>query len=217
VPRRRGIPEELRDRCLNCLSFNHRIATCRRRLRCHLCHDLWHLARDCTRRRTTNAAGEGTPADGQRRILQARPGPGSPDTPMGSADGSTPLVHHHRQPHRATLATCVIHCRLGNRTPGLQWRAASFSAALPSTTPRRLCGTHSPRSWPTHLGRSSPLTPFGPSATSKGSRKGVSPSSKGRRGRRRVVGPTGAKSSFHMAINGSWMKNPMECRIRNKS
>jgi hypothetical protein len=29
LPRQRGIPEPLRGRCLNCLSFTHRIATCR--------------------------------------------------------------------------------------------------------------------------------------------------------------------------------------------
>ncbi|XP_066351635.1 uncharacterized protein [Miscanthus floridulus] len=41
--------------------------------------------------------------------------------------------------------------------------------------------------------------------------------SQGRRGGRRVVGPTGIKSSFHMAVNASRMENPIECRIRNKS
>ncbi|XP_066341885.1 F-box protein At1g47056-like [Miscanthus floridulus] len=40
---------------------------------------------------------------------------------------------------------------------------------------------------------------------------------KGRRGGRRVVGPTGAKSSFRMTVNGSRMENPTECRIRNES
>lgn len=32
---------------------------------------------------------------------------------------------------------------------------------------------------------------------------------KGRRGRRRVVGPIGAKSSFRRAFNGSRMENPI--------
>jgi len=40
---------------------------------------------------------------------------------------------------------------------------------------------------------------------------------KGRRRGRRAVGPTRVKSSFHMAVNGSRMENPMECRIRNES
>ena len=39
---------------------------------------------------------------------------------------------------------------------------------------------------------------------------------KGRRGGRRVVGPIGAKSSFHMAVNGSRMEKLTECRIRNE-
>ena len=50
-----------------------------------------------------------------------------------------------------------------------------------------------------------------------GSAAGKQRREKGRRGERRVVGPTGAKSSFHMAFNGSRMKNPTECRIRNES
>jgi len=33
---------------------------------------------------------------------------------------------------------------------------------------------------------------------------------------RRVVGPTGAKLSFHMTVNGSRMENLTECRIRNE-
>ena len=33
---------------------------------------------------------------------------------------------------------------------------------------------------------------------------------------RGVVGPTRAKSSFRMAVNGSWMENRTECRIRNE-
>jgi hypothetical protein len=32
--RRRRIPDAMRDRCLNCLSFTHRLATCRLPLRC---------------------------------------------------------------------------------------------------------------------------------------------------------------------------------------
>jgi len=40
---------------------------------------------------------------------------------------------------------------------------------------------------------------------------------KGRRGGRKVVGPTGAKSSFHTAVNGSRMENLTECRIMNES
>ena len=35
--------------------------------------------------------------------------------------------------------------------------------------------------------------------------------------RRRVVGPTGAKSSFHSAVNGGRMENATECHGRNES
>jgi hypothetical protein len=45
----RRIPDALRDRCLNCLSYTHRVATCRRPPRCLRCHEFWHLARDCKR------------------------------------------------------------------------------------------------------------------------------------------------------------------------
>lgn len=59
---RRAIPEPMRDRCLNCLSSTHRIATCRRPLKCLNCHGLKHLARDCPRR---------CPAD--RLTVESRP------------------------------------------------------------------------------------------------------------------------------------------------
>jgi len=35
--------------------------------------------------------------------------------------------------------------------------------------------------------------------------------------RRRVVGPTGAKSPFHSAVNGGRMENATECHGRNES
>lgn len=50
-PRRRHIPAALYDRCLNYLSYNHRLATCCAPLRCLRCHGLRHLARDCKRGR----------------------------------------------------------------------------------------------------------------------------------------------------------------------
>ncbi|CAN6205195.1 unnamed protein product [Urochloa humidicola] len=43
----RRIPPELRDRCLNCLSYSHRVATCRLPPRCLRCHKFRHLAKDC--------------------------------------------------------------------------------------------------------------------------------------------------------------------------
>ena len=51
-PRRRRIAEALRDRCLNCLSYSHRIATCHLPLRCLRCRGFQHIARDCKRLRS---------------------------------------------------------------------------------------------------------------------------------------------------------------------
>ena len=42
----------LRDRCLNCLSYTHRLTTCRMPLWCLRCRAFWHLARDCKRPRS---------------------------------------------------------------------------------------------------------------------------------------------------------------------
>jgi hypothetical protein len=49
---RRRIPVFMQDRCLNCLSYTHKIASCRRPLRCWNCHGERHLARDCKRPRS---------------------------------------------------------------------------------------------------------------------------------------------------------------------
>ncbi|CAN6221799.1 unnamed protein product [Urochloa humidicola] len=50
-PSSRRILPELRDRCLNCLSYSHRVATCRLPQRCLRCHKFRHLAKDCRRPR----------------------------------------------------------------------------------------------------------------------------------------------------------------------
>jgi len=52
-------------------------------------------------------------------------------------------------------------------------------------------------------------------AVTKGSSSDIDVKNMLRHGRR-VVGPIGAKSSFRMAVNGSWMENRTECRIRNE-
>jgi len=48
----RRIPDALRDRCLNCLFYTHRLTTCRMPLWCLRCRAFWHLARDCKRPRS---------------------------------------------------------------------------------------------------------------------------------------------------------------------
>lgn len=52
----RRLPANLRGRCLNCLAFSHRVATCRLPRRCIRCHEFWHLACDCKRPRIAAAA-----------------------------------------------------------------------------------------------------------------------------------------------------------------
>ncbi|CAO2046082.1 unnamed protein product [Urochloa humidicola] len=49
-PRKR-IPLELKGKCLNCLSYKHRVATCKLPQRCLRCHGFRHLAKDCKRPR----------------------------------------------------------------------------------------------------------------------------------------------------------------------
>ncbi|KAF8719878.1 hypothetical protein HU200_024639 [Digitaria exilis] len=44
---RRPVPEDLRGRCFNCLSFSHRVATCRRMTRCLRCLAPGHQVSGC--------------------------------------------------------------------------------------------------------------------------------------------------------------------------
>lgn len=88
--RTRKIPEEMRDKCLNCLSRTHRIATCRHLLRCLRCYSYRYFARDCKRPRTP-LNGDGGNATAPNRFVRARHGSGSDDTAVGSqAGGATP-------------------------------------------------------------------------------------------------------------------------------
>jgi hypothetical protein len=47
-PAQRRIPPELFGRCLNCLSYSHRVATCQLPRRCLRCFGRYHLARNCS-------------------------------------------------------------------------------------------------------------------------------------------------------------------------
>lgn len=84
---RTGIPPELQDRCLNCLSSAHRIATCRLPVRCRRCMGLNHLARDCKRPRSPSSPSE---RQGGRRVLPRRAASPSDATPSAS-QASTPV------------------------------------------------------------------------------------------------------------------------------
>ncbi|CAN6173490.1 unnamed protein product [Urochloa humidicola] len=70
APSSMRIPLEMRDRCLNCLSHNHRVATCRLPRRCLRCHKFRHLARDCRQPRSTTLQ---KVAGGARRAPPRRP------------------------------------------------------------------------------------------------------------------------------------------------
>ncbi|EEC81421.1 hypothetical protein OsI_24675 [Oryza sativa Indica Group] len=84
---RTGIPPELQDRCLDCLSSAHRIATCRLPVRCRRCMGLNHLARDCKRPRSPSSPSE---RQGGRRVLPRRAASPSDATPSAS-QASTPV------------------------------------------------------------------------------------------------------------------------------
>ncbi|CAL4972951.1 unnamed protein product [Urochloa decumbens] len=47
----RRFPPALDGRCFNCLSYSHRVATCKLPRRCLRCHGLHHIAKDCPRPR----------------------------------------------------------------------------------------------------------------------------------------------------------------------
>ncbi|CAN6194783.1 unnamed protein product [Urochloa humidicola] len=63
----RRIPPEMADRCLNCLSYTHRIATCRLPRRCRRCLGFRHIAKDCRR--------SCSPTTGQQRPVFGAGGP----------------------------------------------------------------------------------------------------------------------------------------------
>lgn len=90
APRQRCIPDALRDWCLNCLSYSHRIATCCLPLRCLRCHEFRRLARDCRRSRTPEEVWGGPAPGNQWRFIKAHARLSSPNTPEGSqARGAT--------------------------------------------------------------------------------------------------------------------------------
>ncbi|CAN6271947.1 unnamed protein product [Urochloa humidicola] len=69
------IPAALAGRCLNCLSYKHVVARCRLLVRCLRCRGFGHLARVCTRPRSTATSSSSGEGDGQRpvRARQASP------------------------------------------------------------------------------------------------------------------------------------------------
>ena len=127
--------DALRDRCLNYLSYTHRLTTCRMPLWCLRCRAFWHLARDCKQPRIlVSYASSGS---GSRTALERRRARRLADQPLPAA---------HREPTRTTLSsTTASRCRPDIRWIG-RWRArASSSAPPPLMTPKLDCGTLSRR------------------------------------------------------------------------
>ncbi|CAN6243366.1 unnamed protein product [Urochloa humidicola] len=83
---RRCIPSEFTDRCFNCLSFNHRIATCQLPRRCLRCHGFCHITRDGQRPRAT-------PLDGAKRTGPAAHAPATRATTTDSYSFTGVLSH----------------------------------------------------------------------------------------------------------------------------
>ena len=67
------IPDELRDRCFNCLARDHRRAHCRSPTRCYRCHETGHMTYSC--RWSPNVAAACAAPSGQDRppLKQPRP------------------------------------------------------------------------------------------------------------------------------------------------
>jgi hypothetical protein len=90
------IPAAFAERCLNCLSYKHKVATCSRPMRCFHCLGFWHLARDC--KRPLSPVSSSSPAHaGQQHWVRRRGN--SPPTPTGRrAVGRTPSPVRSRSP-----------------------------------------------------------------------------------------------------------------------
>jgi hypothetical protein len=87
----RKIPTELHDRCFNCLSYSHRVATCRLPRRCLRCHDFSHLARDYKRpRRSARSMAKGgdLPRHSARGNTTSASPCGDPSCSDGAAQGA---------------------------------------------------------------------------------------------------------------------------------
>ncbi|CAN6176745.1 unnamed protein product [Urochloa humidicola] len=117
----RRIPPVFIDRCFNCLSFNHRIATCRLPRRCLRCHGFRHIARDCRRPRAP-------PLDGAKRT-----GPAA----HASATGATTV---DRRLVRADSSATPMVSLAPSRTPSpstVRWHAYAPGGSRTATGSQR--------------------------------------------------------------------------------
>jgi hypothetical protein len=102
----RQIPAELHGKCLNCLSFAHRVATCKLPQRCLRCKGLRHVARDCKQPRRVGFQSSGVRASGLSN--------GSVD--LGGSHGLGGATTDTTNPGGATTNTTAP------ATVGRQWR-----------------------------------------------------------------------------------------------
>ncbi|KAJ1253589.1 hypothetical protein BS78_K231100 [Paspalum vaginatum] len=129
-------PAHLRDQCLNCLSFSHRVATCRLPRRCHRCRGFRHLARDCKRprrapgrqgrasrsvRARTDGSATPTGSEAMRSTPPSSPGAPAPD-PSPMVNPKLPPGHHLLRPSEAV---CII-----DRSEDIAAEEASLTDAL---------------------------------------------------------------------------------------
>jgi hypothetical protein len=82
----RRIPSKLHGRCVNCLSYSHRVSTCQLPQRCLHCHDFRHLARDCKWRSAATMVEMG--ADLPRHSACGNKPPASQHVPHGGPPSS---------------------------------------------------------------------------------------------------------------------------------
>ena len=132
------IPPEFAGRCLNCLSYSHRVATCRLPHRCVRCHSLHHLAKDCKRPR--DHAGGGDRPAGRRFVRAHRDGS---TTPRGQLRGArrhlSSRCHSPTDPPRSLHPSSSTGHHLATRPLGRGRPSASSSATWPRTPRRRRC------------------------------------------------------------------------------
>ena len=87
LPKAQRIHVEFCDRCFNCLSYSHRVATCQLPRHCQRCGGFRHLAKDCRQPRTAStSAVKG--ANLPRQFTRDDP-PASQHAPHGGAEGAT--------------------------------------------------------------------------------------------------------------------------------
>ncbi|KAG2657383.1 hypothetical protein PVAP13_1KG180000 [Panicum virgatum] len=119
LPHRR-VPGDLRGRCFNCFSEDHRAVACRSKPRCFVCRGLGHISYRCQRRRTDAGS------TGQRRVwvpMDAAPAAGA----LGSVSTCSPPL-----PVATATRTCVEAAGVERRRRRCRGRRAASPGGPPS-------------------------------------------------------------------------------------